>query len=179
MIAFENSGDVVPGLPPISAPPFSFGGNGTAAAAEILPEWETFTLIDLLKNDASALLVLPLLALMEHITSAKMFAGTGRVDASQEMISIGISNILGSFISSMPVTGAFSRTVVNKSSGVESPLGGLVTGVLVIVALQFLTPYFFYIPKAALAAVICCAVIFTIDLEIIYPMWRSKSKRLT
>lgn len=92
------------------------------------------------------------------------------------MISIGISNILGSFLSNMPITGAFSRTVVNKSSGVETPLGGLVTGVLVMVALQFLTPWFFFIPKAALAAVICCAVIFTIDVDIIYPMWKSKSK---
>lgn len=90
-------------------------------------------------------------SLMEHITIAKAYAGSGRVDASQEMISIGLSNLIGAFFSSMPITGSFSRTVVNKSSGVESPLGGLVTGVLIIVALQFLTPYFYYIPKASLA----------------------------
>ena len=48
------------------------------------------------------------------------------------------------------------------------------TGVLVIMALQFLTPYFFYIPKAALASVIVCAVIFTVDFGILRPMWRSK-----
>lgn len=92
------------------------------------------------------------------------------------MISIGISNILGAFLSNMPITGAFSRTVVNKASGVETPLGGLITGALVMVALQFLTPWFYFIPKAALASVICCAVIFTIDLEIIYPLWKSKSE---
>ncbi len=50
---------------------------------------------------------------------------------------------------------------------------------MLLVALQFLTPWFYFIPKAALAAVICCAVIFTVDLEIIYPMWKSKSMFMT
>jgi len=74
----------------------------------------------------------------------------------------------------MPVTGSFSRTMVNHASGVATPMGGFVTGVLVILALQFLTPYFFYIPKAALASVIVCAVMFTIDIGIVRPMWKSK-----
>lgn len=138
-------GDVVPGLPPFQLPPFTFSGNNS----EGVPV--EFSMMTLLQQDASALIVLPLLALMEHYTIAKQYAGTGRVDASQEMISIGLSNIGGAFFSSMPITGSFSRTVVNKASGVESPMGGLVTGTLVIVALQFLTPYFFFIPKAALA----------------------------
>ncbi|CAL8103463.1 unnamed protein product [Orchesella dallaii] len=170
LVAFV--GDVVPGLPPFQLPPFTFSGNNTDGTPY------EFTLISMLKDDVSALIVLPLLALMEHITIAKAYAGSGRVDASQEMISIGLSNIGGAFFSSMPITGAFSRTVVNKASGVESPMGGIVTGTLVIVSLSLLTPYFFYIPKAALASVICCAVIFTVDFEIIYPMWKSKKMDL-
>lgn len=42
----------------------------------------------------------------------------------------------------MPVTGSFSRTAVNATSGVRTPAGGVVTGVLVVLALAFLTPYF-------------------------------------
>lgn len=57
-------------------------------------------------------------------------------------------------------------------------LGGLVTGAMVILALRFLTPYFYYIPKASLAAVIVCAVIFMVDLDVIKPMWRSKSEQI-
>lgn len=49
-------------------------------------------------------------------------------------------------------------------------------GSLVILALQFLTPYFYFIPDASLAAVIVCAVIFTVDFRIVLDMWRSKSK---
>lgn len=51
-----------------------------------------------------------------------------KVDASQEMIAIGASNLLGSFVSSYPVTGSFSRTAVNAASGVHTPLGGIFTG---------------------------------------------------
>ncbi len=66
--------------------------------------------------------------------------------------------------------------MVNAASGAESPLGGLLTGSLVLLALQFLTPYFYYIPNASLAAVIVCAVLFNIDFGIIYQLWISKSK---
>lgn len=40
---------------------------------------------------------------------------------------------------------------------------------------MFLTPLFFYIPKAALAAIIISAVIFMVEVKVIKPMWRSKS----
>jgi sodium-independent sulfate anion transporter 11 len=61
-------------------------------------------------------------------------------------------------------------------SGVKSPLGGIVTGTMVILALRFLTTYFYFIPKATLASVIVCAVIFMVDVTVIKPMWRSKSE---
>jgi sodium-independent sulfate anion transporter 11 len=50
------------------------------------------------------------------------------IDATQEMISIGICNILSSFVSSMPVSGALSRGAVNHASGVETTFGGVYTG---------------------------------------------------
>lgn len=52
------------------------------------------------------------------------------VDATQELLTLGVCNIFGSFVSSMPVTGSFSRSAVNHASGVQTPLGGLYTGKL-------------------------------------------------
>jgi len=49
-------------------------------------------------------------------------------------------------------------------------------GILVLLALGFLTPSFYYIPKASLAAVIISAVIFMIDFGSIIPMWTINSK---
>ena len=37
-----------------------------------------------------------------------------------------------------------------------------------------MTPHFAYIPTAALSAVIICAMIFTIEVEVLLPIWRSK-----
>lgn len=76
----------------------------------------------------------------------------------------------------MPVSGGLSRGAVNHSSGVKTTLGGVYTGLLVLISLQFLTPYLYYIPKASLAAVIIAAVIFMVELHVVKPMWRTKSK---
>lgn len=58
------------------------------------------------------------------------------------MYALGVCNVLGAFVQSMPVTGSFSRTAVNATSGVKTTAGGVITGILVVLALAFLTPYF-------------------------------------
>lgn len=50
------------------------------------------------------------------------------MDATQEMIALGLGNMIGSFVRSMPVTGSFTRTAVNNASGVRTPAGGIFTG---------------------------------------------------
>lgn len=107
-----------------------------------------------------------------------MYSANGKsVDATQELFAIGTSNVLNSFVQGFPGTGSFSRGAINNASGVRTPLGGLYTGIIVIASL-FLTPLFYYIPKAALAAIIIAAVLFTVEVRVIGPMWRSKSKHL-
>lgn len=92
------------------------------------------------------------------------------------MLALGICNIANSFVSSMPVSGALSRGAVNNASGVKTTFGGVYTGIVVILALYLFTPYFSYIPKASLAAVIIAAVVFMVELQVIKPIWRTKSK---
>ena len=92
------------------------------------------------------------------------------------MLAIGLCNIANSMVQAFPGSGSLSRSAVNNSSGVRTPLGGLYTGILVIVALVFFTPYFAFIPKSALAAVIIAAVVFMVEVRVVAPIWRSKSK---
>ena len=54
-------------------------------------------------------------------------------------------------------------------------MGGIYTGGLVILCLAFLMPYCAFIPKATLAAVIITAVVFSVEYEVVLPIWRSKS----
>lgn len=108
---------------------------------------------------------------------SKAFGGSG-VDATRELIALSLSNVAGSFFSSIPVTGSFSRSAVNHASGVKTPIGGIYTGALVLLAVGILTPYFQYIPKAALSAVIISAVIFMIEYEVVRPLWRCSRREL-
>lgn len=97
-----------------------------------------------------------------------------KVYPSQELVAIGISNILSCFIQSYVVTGSFARTAVNSQSGVRTPASGLVTGCIVLLALAWLTPLFKYIPKAALGAVIISAVLQMVDYKIIRDLFKVK-----
>lgn len=54
-----------------------------------------------------------------------------------------------------------------------------VTGVLVVLALLFFTPCFMFIPRACLAAVIIAAVVFMVEVRVVKPIYRSKSKNYT
>lgn len=92
------------------------------------------------------------------------------------MLAIGACNIASSFVQSMPVTGALSRGAVNNASGVKTTFGGIYTGIIVILSLHLFTPYFYYIPKASLAAVIIAAVVFMVEFHVVKPMWRTKSE---
>jgi sodium-independent sulfate anion transporter 11 len=66
--------------------------------------------------------------------------------------------MVGACFGSYPATGSFSRTALKSKSGVRTPLAGIWTGIIVIVALYGLTPAFYWIPTAALSAIIIHAV---------------------
>ena len=162
---FLLTGAIKPGFPTFQVPPFS-----TTLKNQTIPFSDMF--MDL----GSSVFLVPIIAVLGNVAIAKAFSSGQSIDATQELFTLSLANIFGSFFSSMPVTGSFSRSAVNHASGVETQLGGLYTGVMVVLALSFLTPYFAFIPKSSLAAVIICAVIFMIEYEIVKPMWRSNKK---
>lgn len=98
------------------------------------------------------------------------------MDATQEMLALGISNIMGSFVKSMPVTGSFTRTAVNNASGVQTQFGGIITGLLVLMSLGLLTQVFYFIPKATLASVVISSMIYLLEFEAVLTIWKTKSR---
>ncbi|XP_054716551.1 sodium-independent sulfate anion transporter-like [Uloborus diversus] len=133
---------------------------------------------DVLSDLGSAAIVIPLISLLEAIAIAKTFTRGMKLQATREMIALGMGNLMGSFVSSYPVTGSFSRSVINHTSGVRTPLGGIISGTFVLLALCVITPSFHYIPKSCLSAIIFSAVIFMIHLEDIPAMWRTNKLEL-
>ncbi|XP_058812091.1 sodium-independent sulfate anion transporter-like isoform X2 [Topomyia yanbarensis] len=160
---FQLTGNVTSGLPPIQLPPFSTIVNN-----------QTYAFADMVSELGTSVIALPMIAILECVAIAKAFSKGKTIDASQEMIALGLCNIAGSFFSSMPVTGSFTRSAVNNSSGVRTPAGGVTTGILVLLALGLLTSTFYYIPKASLAAVIITAMFFMVEFHAAAEIWRTK-----
>ena len=92
--------------------------------------------------------------LLEHIAISKSFGRVNdyKIVPDQELIAIGVTNVIGTFFSAYPATGSFSRSAIKSMSGVRTPLAGIVTGVVVVLALYALTGAFYWIPNAGLAA---------------------------
>ncbi|KAG0171014.1 hypothetical protein DFQ28_001383 [Apophysomyces sp. BC1034] len=116
--------------------------------------------LGILRDASNALPPIVIILILEHVSVAKSF---GRIynytiDPNQEMLAIGISNVVGSFFGAYPATGGFSRTAIMARSGVKTPIAGVFSGAVVVLALYALTPAFYYIPEAVLAAVVIHAV---------------------
>jgi solute carrier family 26 (sodium-independent sulfate anion transporter), member 11 len=116
-----------------------------------------------------------IVALIEHISISKSFGRVNNyvINPSQELIAIGVTNLLGPFVGAYPATGSFSRTAIKSKAGVRTPLGGVITAIVVLIAIYGLTAVFFYIPNAALSAVIIHAVGDLITPpKTLYKFWR-------
>jgi len=102
-----------------------------------------------------------LIGYMESIAIGKNLAAKHgyEIEAGQEMFALGVSNFIGAMFSCYPVTGSFSRSAVNNSTGAVTQLSGLITSIVMFCTLMFLTPLFYYLPKFALAAIVINSVI--------------------
>ena len=130
---------------------------------------------ELIKIFASDLPAAVIVLLIEHIAISKSFGRINNyiINPSQEMVAIGITNIFGPFLGAYPATGSFSRTAIKSKAGVRTPFAGVITGVVVLLAIYALTAVFFYIPSAALSAVIIHAVLDLITPpNTVYQFWR-------
>jgi sulfate permease, SulP family len=117
-----------------------------------------------------------LVAFMESISAAKVYARQNRyqISPSQELISLGLSNVGSAFTSGCVVGGALSRTAVNAQAGAKSPFANVITAFVIGVTLAFLTEPFAYLPKPILAAIIMVAVVSLIDIEEVKHLWEIK-----
>ena len=126
-----------------------------------------------------AAFTLALIAFMEAISVAKAIEERHddyKVEPNQELIALGASNFLGSFFSSYPVTGGFSRSAVSDQAGAKTGVTALVSSALILLTLLFLTEYFFYLPNALLGSIIMVAVFGLIDLKVPKQLWKVDKK---
>jgi len=95
------------------------------------------------------------------------------VRPNQELIALGLSNIVGSLFKAYPSTSSFSRSAINQESGAKTGMAALISVLMVILTLLFLTPLFYYLPKTVLAAIIIVAVFGLVNFKEAIFLWKA------
>jgi SulP family sulfate permease len=128
--------------------------------------------------DLIAQLMLPailisVIGFVESVSVAQTLAAKKRqrIDPDQELIGLGAANLGAAFTGGYPVTGGFSRSVVNHDAGAATPAAGAFTALGLAVAAVALTPLIYHLPKATLAATVVVAVLSLVDLSILRRTW--------
>jgi len=135
-----------------------------------LPSLDT----ELIKTLLPSAVMIALIGYLESVSIAKSMASQKRqkIDANKELIGLGTANIASAICNGYPVAGGFGRSMVNFTAGANTPLASIITALLVALTLAFLTPLFFFLPKAALAAIIIIAVVSLIDTHTLKHAWQ-------
>lgn len=161
---------------------FQLDQKGVAIVGDIpkgLPSLSTPT-IDwlLIKELLPFALTISLVGFMESYAVAQKFAVQKNYDLkpNQDLVGLGLANIVGAFFKIMPVTGGFGRTAANNNAGANTQLAAMITATLIALTLLFFTPLFYFLPKASLAAVIIMAVATLIDIKEIKHLWIVKKE---
>lgn len=139
-------GEVPGGLPTLSLPALDLGA---------------------IRALAPAALIVAFVGFIESISVAKAIAAREnyKIDSNQELKALGFANVAAALFSGFPVAGSFSRTAVQYQAGGRTQMASIITVLMVVVVLLFLTPLFYYLPNAALAAVILVAVYGLVNLR--------------
>jgi len=142
-------GYVPPGLPGLTWPPFDL-----ALWLDVMP--------------ASAMIALVAYVQSFSIATQLAHRKRARISPNQELIALGAANIGAAFTGGMPIAGSMSRS---SGSG-RTALTGVFCAAFMLIALLWLTPFFEWLPHAALAAIIIISVADFIDFTPIYRYWK-------
>lgn len=146
-------GAIPKGLPPLQMPDFSF---------------------DLVNALWLPALLISIIGYVESVSVGRTLGAKRqeRIDADQELIGLGAANLASAFSSGLPVTGGFSRSVVNFDAGAVSQAASLMTAAMIALVSLFLTPLLYSLPTATLAATIIVAVMALVDFSVIRKTWK-------
>lgn len=151
-------GKIPEGLPPFKLPNFSY---------------------NLLYDLFPLALTLSFTGFLQVISIAKVFDEedvTPKLDANQELLAIGMSNIVGSMFSSYTTSASFSRSAINKEAGAKTAMSSVFSALFIALTLLFLTPLFYSLPISVLSAIIIVAVFNLIKVREIKYLWKTNKK---
>eukprot|EP01117_Protostelium_nocturnum_P015913 TRINITY_DN6204_c0_g1_i2.p1 TRINITY_DN6204_c0_g1~~TRINITY_DN6204_c0_g1_i2.p1 ORF type:complete len:706 (+),score=159.50 TRINITY_DN6204_c0_g1_i2:156-2273(+) len=118
-----------------------------------------------------------IIGMVESILVCQIYASklNYRVSNNRELVAIGLANCFGSIFKIFPTFGSLGRSAVNFQSGGRSQISSLITASIIGLSIMFLLPYFQYLPRVALAAVIINASFGIFEFDELLFLWRVKA----
>jgi len=95
------------------------------------------------------------------------------VDANQELIALGASNVVGGLFRAYPSSGSFSRSAIASSLGASTPTHSAIQAFVIGAVLLVLTPLFRTLPFGVLAAIIFAALQSLVNFSRAKQLWKS------
>lgn len=132
--------------------------------------------LELLRELLPIALTLVMVGYLETISIGKSLEAKQdeyRIRPNQELIALGISNMVGSLFKAYPIASSFSRSAINQESGAKTGMAALISVVMVVITLLFLMPLFYHLPKTVLASIIIVAVFGLINFKEARFLWRA------
>jgi len=125
-------------------------------------------------NVISQSFLIAFISFIESITISKSLANDNgyKIDNNQELFSMGIMNICGSFFQCFASTGSFSRSIISNSNNTKSQLSGLFTSIIILLFSLFLRPTLFYLPRSVISCVIINSCIKLCDIRTPVYFWK-------
>jgi SulP family sulfate permease len=161
---------------------FNWAAQDVSIVGEIPSGLPTFSVFDFQWSEVESLLpvilTIALIGYMESIAVAKNIASREgyKVNANNELLGLGMANIVGAFFQAYPTTGGLSRTAVNYQAGAKTILASLFTVVLIVITVLFFTPVFYYLPMTILASIVLLAVTSLFDFKEMKHLWHTDRK---
>ncbi|EDV43523.2 uncharacterized protein Dana_GF18533 [Drosophila ananassae] len=149
--------------------------NFTVPSLSIVTPEKSYSFWEVLRELNLGIIVIPIVGILTNISIGKL-TPKGLVDTNQELLTVGLCNMFGSCVQAMPSSGAFTRYAISTACGLRTPMANMYLGIIVLLALSYLSPYFNYIPEATLAAILICSIFTLLDFRLPLRLWRD-SKR--
>lgn len=158
LLQLEHAGVKVVGLIPQGLPGLMLPTLDITLAMQLMP----------------AALLISLVGFVESVSVGQTLAAKRRqrIEPDNELLGLGTANLSAAFSGGFPVTGGFSRSVVNYDAGAQTPMAGVFTAAGIGLSVMLLTPLLHNLPQAVLAATIIVAVLSLVDLGSLSRTWR-------
>jgi len=137
-----------------------------------LPQFDWHTIEKLIPT----VLTVTIIGVVESLSIAKVIGAKHQnytILPNQELLALGVAKLGGAFTQAMPTSGSFTRSAINHDAGAKTTVASIVTAIVVALTLIFLTPLFYYLPMAVLAAIILLAVKSLFDIEEAIHLWHT------